>query len=109
MVDQGEMLWRHTNPQSTEMWRFKVRVETKYGLLVDSYEDLRQWSIANISSFWEEVWDFTGIVAAKKFDRVGTRSSSNMRYAASSGLTATRSWMVTLQCFPTRLSFLVLL
>ncbi|OBU00137.1 hypothetical protein VE01_01681 [Pseudogymnoascus verrucosus] len=59
--DSNAELWRHPDPTSTQMHAFKERVNVKYGLKLDHYEELHKWSVENISDFWGEVWDFTGI------------------------------------------------
>lgn len=63
-------LWRHENPQSTHMWKFLEHVNKKYSLQLKDYPTLYRWSIDNIAAFWEEVWDFTGITASRRFDQV---------------------------------------
>lgn len=63
-------LWRHPNPESTRMWEFKELVNKKYGLELQSYDDLYAWSIENIAPFWGETWHFMGIKASKSFDKV---------------------------------------
>ena len=62
-----KLLWKHADPTSTRMFEFKRLVERKYRLEFGEYEDLRQWSITNIGSFWEEVWRFTGVRASCSF------------------------------------------
>jgi hypothetical protein len=64
-------LWRHPDSRSTQMWDFKEKINKKYGLDLESYDDLYLWSIENISDFWAETWYFTGIKASKPFDIVG--------------------------------------
>ena len=66
----AKVLWRHPNPQSTQMYRFKTLIEQKYNVTLPEYENLRQWSLDNLNSFWEEVWDFTQIVASKPYVKV---------------------------------------
>ncbi|TAQ87419.1 hypothetical protein B7494_g4236 [Chlorociboria aeruginascens] len=63
-------LWRHADPESTQMWIFLQTVNKKYGLELESYKDLYQWSVENIAEFWEETWHFTGIKASRPFDQV---------------------------------------
>ena len=63
-------LWRHASPRSTPMWRFIEHVNSKHGLAIAGYPDLYQWSIDEVSDFWENVWDFAGIVASKKANKV---------------------------------------
>jgi hypothetical protein len=55
-------LWEHPDPRSTAMYELLQRANQKYGKQFESYEDLYGWSIAHISDFWGEVWQFTGIV-----------------------------------------------
>ncbi|KOS20981.1 Acetoacetyl-CoA synthetase [Escovopsis weberi] len=67
---QAEKLWRHPDPTSTPMWHFLETVNKKHNLQLKDYQDLYQWSIDDVPSFWEEVWHFVGIVASKPFDQV---------------------------------------
>ncbi|GAO17542.1 hypothetical protein UVI_02003100 [Ustilaginoidea virens] len=62
-------LWRHPAPTSTPMWQFIERVNSKRGLSIKAYPALYKWSVENTSAFWEDVWDFVGIVASKKADK----------------------------------------
>lgn len=63
-------LWRHPNPQDTAMARFKDRMNDKFGLSLETYDDLYRWSIEEPAEFWGETWDFTGVRASKEFDEV---------------------------------------
>lgn len=63
-------LWRHADPSSTPMWHLIERVNKKHGLNMTGYPDLYKWSVDHVSSFWEDVWDFVGIVSSKKAERV---------------------------------------
>ncbi|KAK0711322.1 hypothetical protein B0H67DRAFT_284927 [Lasiosphaeris hirsuta] len=63
-------LWRHGEPESTQMWKFLQRVNDKHGLQLSGYSTLYKWSIDNVALFWEEVWDFTGVRASRRFDKV---------------------------------------
>ncbi|RDA94490.1 hypothetical protein CP533_2752 [Ophiocordyceps camponoti-saundersi (nom. inval.)] len=61
-----DVLWRHPDPTSTPMWRFMQHVNRRHGLSVDGYSALYRWSIDNVSPFWEDLWEFVGIVASVK-------------------------------------------
>ncbi|KIE01590.1 acetoacetyl-CoA synthase, partial [Metarhizium majus ARSEF 297] len=65
----SDELWRHDAPGDTPMWQFIQQVNKKHALSIDGYPGLYQWSVDSVSSFWEEVWDFVGIVASKKADK----------------------------------------
>jgi len=69
---QGEELWRHSSPKTTQMWKFLEHVNSKHRLTLSTYGDLHKWSVENISKFWEEVWHFTGIRASKPYTRVSS-------------------------------------
>jgi len=68
--DEVVELWRHSDHKSTRMWEFKELINKKYGLKLNSYDDLHQWSIDNITEFWGETWHFTGIKASKPYDKI---------------------------------------
>ncbi|KKZ61689.1 acetoacetate-CoA ligase [[Emmonsia] crescens] len=63
-------LWRPSSPESTKIHKFMSLVGQKYGLHVNNYHDLWDWSVSEPSSFWEEVWHFTGVKAQKTYDKV---------------------------------------
>ncbi|KAL8833334.1 MAG: hypothetical protein Q9170_004323 [Blastenia crenularia] len=63
----SQLLWQHPDPGSTRMHEFKSLIEKSHGVQLLDYEALRQWSIQNLGAFWENVWYFTGVVAAKPF------------------------------------------
>ncbi|OTA90781.1 hypothetical protein M434DRAFT_397770 [Hypoxylon sp. CO27-5] len=60
-------LWRHPNPDSTQMYKFLQNVNSKYGTEINDYPALYKWSIDNISEFWEEVWQYCGIKASRPY------------------------------------------
>ncbi|OAQ93236.1 acetoacetate-CoA ligase [Purpureocillium lilacinum] len=68
-VHGSEELWRHPDQASTPMWDFIQRVNKKHGLQLHGYPGLYKWSVDNVSSFWEEVWDFVGVVASVKAEK----------------------------------------
>ncbi|VBB86661.1 Putative acetoacetyl-coenzyme A synthetase [Podospora comata] len=63
-------LWRHSDPEGTQMWKFLQHVNSKYGLSLADYPDLYKWSVDNVADFWGDVWHFAGIKASKPFDQV---------------------------------------
>lgn len=69
-LPNSRLLWRHKDPASTRMYRFKVLVEETHGVQLPDYESLRQWSIENLNAFWKHVWHFTAIVASEPFSEV---------------------------------------
>lgn len=58
-------LWEPQDVEHAQMYKFIQRINKKYGKSLDSYDTLYDWSINNISDFWEEVWDYTGMVGTR--------------------------------------------
>lgn len=69
--DLGSELWRHSAPESTQMWDFLQTVNKEKGLQLKSYDDLYDWSIDKVADFWAAVWQFTGIKASVSYEEVG--------------------------------------
>jgi hypothetical protein len=74
LAEEPTELWRHENPESTQMWKFKEVIEKKYNLRFEDYHELHRWTVENVGEFWEELWRFTGIVAEEGYSEVGVRS-----------------------------------
>ncbi|KAH6624673.1 hypothetical protein B0J18DRAFT_186086 [Chaetomium sp. MPI-SDFR-AT-0129] len=69
-------LWRHEQPEGTQMWKFLQHVNDKYGLNLNDYPGLYKWSVENVADFWGDVWHFAGIKASKPFDQVLPQNAS---------------------------------
>ena len=55
---------------------FMACVEQRWGVEVSDYQDLHRWSISQPEAFWATLWDFTGIIAETRGDRVVTNFDS---------------------------------
>ena len=66
----GQLLWRHPNPKDTKMWDFLQTVNKKHGQNFETYDELYQWSIGNVSDSWGEIWDYVGIRHSQPYQRV---------------------------------------
>lgn len=64
------LLWQHKNPFETRLYEFKKLIEATFRVELKNYEDLRQWSINNLSKFWGQVWEFTHVRASVPFSKV---------------------------------------
>src|SRR3989442_15106461 len=56
--------------RAANLTRFIDLVNRRHGLVVRSYQELWEWSVAQIPEFWTAVWDFAGIVASHGYDQV---------------------------------------
>ena len=56
--------------KGSQMYSFLDQVSRKYKLPDNEYATVHKWSIEHIDQFWSEVWDFTGIIASEKYNRI---------------------------------------
>lgn len=52
------------------MTAYLTYVNKRYGTGFTDYFELQRWSVANVTDFWESVWDFLDIKASRRFDAV---------------------------------------
>lgn len=50
--------------------RFIEFVNGKYGLKIQNYWQLHEWSVEKIPEFWAAMWEFGGIVSSRSYDKV---------------------------------------
>ena len=67
-----KLLWKPSSDlkDSSNIMKYIEFLNNKYKKNFKNYRDLYNWSIDNIPNFWESVWEFTGIIYTKKFERV---------------------------------------
>lgn len=63
-------LWRHSAPESTQIYDFMTKVNKKYGLSLSDYDALWKWSTSEPAQFWEEIWHYTHIKAHTPYKKV---------------------------------------
>lgn len=63
-------LWQHPSPETTNLHDFLTKINNKYNKSFQTYNDLYQWSISDISASWAEIWDYVGIRTSKPYTRV---------------------------------------
>ena len=51
------ILWKPSSPEKTQMAQLINRINEAYGLGMNSYDELHNWSINHIPDFWKEIWD----------------------------------------------------
>jgi len=68
----AKQLWKPSDERvkNSNMYRFISFANERYGQDLKDYDELYQWSVENISDFWESVWLFTEIRASRTYDEV---------------------------------------
>ncbi len=50
--------------------RYQHWLNKKHGLSFDSYDELWQWSVSEIETFWQSIWDYCGVIAHSPYQSV---------------------------------------
>ncbi len=68
----GKLLWKPSEEliRKANITRFIEFVNKKYGLKIDSYAQLYDWSVENIPDFWAAMWEFGEVIASRGYDKV---------------------------------------
>jgi acetoacetyl-CoA synthetase len=49
----------------TQVIAFMEEVNRRHGVALENYRELHAWSISNPELFWDQVWDFCGVIGEK--------------------------------------------
>ncbi len=65
-------LWRPSAERvaGARLTRFRRAAEARSGRRLDDYPALHAWSVEEPAAFWSLVWDFCGVIAGERGDRV---------------------------------------
>jgi acetoacetyl-CoA synthetase len=66
------LLWR-CPPEllaGSTLARFERWLEREHGVSFSDYNDLWQWSVSELETFWESVWRFSGVRSSSPYERV---------------------------------------
>ena len=75
-MDNPEIIWQPSNEikKSSNLSRFIEFANKKYSKSIKTeYQDIWNWSVNNVESFWSLIWDFSEIKGSK-----GTKISENL-------------------------------
>ncbi len=66
------ILWQPSDERknNAHVTRFIKLVNDRYGLTLDDYAGLYQWSVDKREDFWAAMWDFGGVIASKPYEKV---------------------------------------
>jgi len=52
------------------MFAFFRYIEKITGKRIKSYDDAYKWSVQNIRDFWKSIWDLSGLIHSKSYDKI---------------------------------------
>ncbi len=72
MVTEGTLLWEPSEAlkSAANITKYMAWLKEKKGLEFGDYHALWQWSVTDISGFWESLWEFYEIAASRKYSKV---------------------------------------
>ena len=67
-----DLLWQPSDKRKsqTNLTAFMRKVEAAHGVRLGDYGDIHRWSVDRLDRFWPALWDFCGIVASVRGERV---------------------------------------
>ncbi|MCF8035708.1 MAG: acetoacetate--CoA ligase [Desulfobacteraceae bacterium] len=68
----SKLLWQPSEQRirQTRMYRFMTEVNKRYGVNIQTYPELYEWSVTQIPEFWAAVWDFVEVRASRQYEQV---------------------------------------
>ena len=68
----SEIMWHPSTgrTETSQMNQFRLFVNNKYAIELENYSDLYNWSVNEITHFWEAVWSYAEPVVSKDYDQV---------------------------------------
>jgi len=68
----SKVMWQPSTEraEASQMNQFRLFANKKYGMELDNYRDLYNWSVNEITCFWEAVWSFGKPVVSKDYHQV---------------------------------------
>jgi acetoacetyl-CoA synthetase len=56
--------------ESAGITRYRRWLERERGLRFDGYDALWRWSVEELEAFWASIWDFSGVISHRPWERV---------------------------------------
>ena len=65
-------LWQASNEavDTSNLNAYQRFIEGEHGLSFSDYLQLHQWSVDNSEDFWESIWQFSGLISSRRYDKV---------------------------------------
>lgn len=64
---RGEILWRPSAErlQTAAFTHYRHWLEQRLGVAFDSYQAVWEWSVTDLSGFWDSVWEYFDVIGAR--------------------------------------------
>lgn len=71
-IIMGAMLWKPSEERikNANMTRYMKYLAEKKNLEFNNFQEMWEWSVDKREQFWESIWEFGGVIASKKWDKI---------------------------------------
>jgi acetoacetyl-CoA synthetase len=71
-VPTASPLWQATSEaiDNSNLSDYQRFIKGEHGVTFENYQALHQWSVDNSEDFWESIWQFSGVIASRRYDAV---------------------------------------
>ena len=68
----NKQLWQPSQSriENSQVWQFAQNINNRYGLAINSYPELYDWSVNNIPTFWENIWETSDVIHSTPYTQV---------------------------------------
>jgi acetoacetyl-CoA synthetase len=68
----SKLLWQPSEDRirNTNMYHYMQYVNERYGKAFQSYDDLFEWSVSEIPTFWASIWDYGQVIHSTPYTHV---------------------------------------
>ncbi|XP_054706788.1 acetoacetyl-CoA synthetase-like [Uloborus diversus] len=71
-----KIVYQPNEVNENQLWRFRKFVENRYGIKLNDYWELHEWSRQNYREFWECLWIFFDIKSSQPYTEVFDKNGS---------------------------------
>ncbi|MEN2768837.1 acetoacetate--CoA ligase [Ornithinibacillus xuwenensis] len=71
-IEEGTLLWKPDNQRinQSNLVHYMKWLEDKKGLPLEDYQSLWEWSVNELETFWETIWDYFDIQSATPYESI---------------------------------------
>jgi acetoacetyl-CoA synthetase len=71
-IEEGTLVWEpsETQREKSNMAAYIRWLNDEYGVAINGYGDLWRWSIENLETFWESIWEYYDIQSSNPYETV---------------------------------------
>ncbi len=68
----GDLLWEPSEERikSTNMYKFMQTVNEKHGKNFNNYDEMYEWSVTEIPTFWATIWEYGKVISSEPYNEV---------------------------------------